>query len=89
MFVATNRVKNNEGENYVYSGYGIAFGWKDSWSFENDSTRNIVIFGVDNSSSSHTNSQKKWFFSLGEGPTYAITGSLGSPEKKRLVLILV
>ena len=89
MFVATNRVKNNEEENYAYSGYGIAFGWKGSWSFDNDSTRNIVIFGVDNSSSSHTNSQKKWFFSLSEGPTYAITGSLGSPEKKRLVLILV
>ena len=31
------------------------------WSFGNDFTRNIVIFGVDNISSSHTGNQKKTF----------------------------
>ena len=35
---------------YVYSGYGTIFGSADSWSFDNDSARSVIIFGVDNSS---------------------------------------
>ena len=38
----------------MYSGYGIAFDRKIEWNFDNDFAKNIVIFGVDNSSSSHT-----------------------------------
>ena len=37
----------------VYSGYGITFDSACSWSFDNDIARNVIIFGVDNSSSSH------------------------------------
>ena len=35
---------------YVFSGYGIIFDRLSSWSFGNDFARNVLIFGVDNSS---------------------------------------
>ena len=54
----------------------------------NDFARNAVIFGVNNSSSSHTDNRKNNFLELGEGPTQGINNSTGSAEKK-LVLILV
>ena len=47
LFGATNIVKNIDKEKYVYSGYGIAFDEKIEWSFSNDYTRNVMIFGVD------------------------------------------
>ena len=53
MFGATIITKTNDKENYVYSGYGIAFDGKGFWSFGNGYARNVVIFGVDTSSSSH------------------------------------
>ena len=31
------------------------------WSFDNDSARNVIIFGVDNSSSSYTGNRKNNF----------------------------
>ena len=54
MFGATNTVKSSDKEKYAYSGYGTAFDGKGSWSFNDDFAGNIIIFGVDNSSSSHT-----------------------------------
>ena len=62
MFGATTVVKNNDEEKWVYSGYGIAFGGKGSRSFGIDYARNVVIFGVDTSSSSHINNCKKLCF---------------------------
>ena len=46
-------VKKRDKEKYVYSGYGIAFDSAGFWSFDNDTARNVIIFGVDNNSSSH------------------------------------
>ena len=66
----------------MYSGYGIAFDGKSEWSFGNDFARNVIIFGVDNISSSHTDNLKNDFFILGEGDTFGINGSFGAPEKK-------
>ena len=39
---------------FTLIGRGIAFDGEGSWSFDDDSARNVVIFGVDDSSSSHT-----------------------------------
>ena len=47
-------VKNSYKENYVHSGCGIAFDRVSFWSFDNDTGKNVIIFGVDNSSSSHS-----------------------------------
>ena len=82
LFGATNIVKNSDKGKYVYSGYVITFDSAGSWSFGNDFSWNVIIFGVDNSSSSHSDNHKNNFLILGEGPTYGINGSLGSPEKK-------
>ena len=82
LFGATNTVKNTDKEKYVYNGYGITFDSTGSWGFGNATTRNFIIFGVDNSSSSNSENHKNNFLILGEGPTFGINGSLGSPEKK-------
>ena len=41
-----------------------------------------MIFGVDNSSSSHTDNRKNNFLVLGEGPTSGINNTIGAAEKK-------
>ena len=53
MFGATSIVKNSDKEKRLYNGYRIAFDKKGTWRFGNDYARNVIIFGVDNSSSSH------------------------------------
>ena len=82
LFGETSVVKSSGKEKYVYSGYGITFDSAGSWSFDNDSARNVIIFGVDNNSSSHAENRKNKFLVLGEGPTLGINGSFGSPKKK-------
>ena len=42
-------VENSNKEKYVYSHYGITFDSAGSWSFDNDSARNVINFGVNNS----------------------------------------
>ena len=65
-------MKNSDKEKYVYSGQGITLDSAGSWSFDNDYTRNVLIFGVDNSSSSHADNRKNNFLMLSEGPTFGI-----------------
>ena len=66
----------------MYSGYGITFDSASSWSFDNDTVRNVVAFDVDNNLSSHSDNLKNNFLMLGEGPSFGINGSFGSPDKK-------
>ena len=54
----------------MYRGYGKTFDSADSWSINNDTTRNVIIFGVDNSSLSYAVNRKNNFIVLGEGPTF-------------------
>ena len=68
-----------------YISYGIVLDVKGSWNFGNEFARNVVIFGVNFSSSSHSISHKNNFLVLGEGPTFDINGSVSSPEKKSSV----
>ena len=56
FFVATNIAKNSDKSKWMYRGYGIG-----EWNFGNDSDRNIVIFGVDNSSSYDAYNRKNDF----------------------------
>ena len=81
LFGATNIVKNSGTEKYVDSGCGIEFDGKDSWSYSDDFAVNVIIFGVHNSSSSHTY-LKNDFLILGKGDTFSINGSFGAPGKK-------
>ena len=52
------------------------------WNFDNEFAKNVIIFGVDNNSSSHADNPKNNFLVVSEGPTYGINGSFGSEEKK-------
>ena len=63
----------------MYSGYRIADG-KGSWSFNDDF--GVLMFGVDNSSSFHTDNRKNEFLILDKGGIFGINGSFGAPEKK-------
>ena len=67
---------------FTYNGRGIAFDGKKSYqSFDNNTARNVVIFGVDNSSSSHIDNPKNNFLVSGEGPIEGIYSSVGGEEK--------
>ena len=46
----------------AYNGRGIAFDRKGSWSFGDNVPRNLLVFVVDNSSSSHIDNSKKITF---------------------------
>ena len=88
MFGAITKVKNSDKEKYMYSGYGIAFDSSDSWSFDNDTARNVIIFYVDDNSSSHAENCKNNVLVLSEGPTLGINGIFGSPEKKFGIILV-
>ena len=49
--------------------------------FGNDYARNVISFGVDNSSSSHSENCQNNFSILGEGPTLRINERFESSEK--------
>ena len=49
---------------------------------DNETVRIVVIFGVDNSASTHADNAKNHFLMLGEVPTFGINGSFDSPKKK-------
>ena len=57
------RVKISDKEKYVYSGYRKPFDSAGSWCFEYDTSRNVIIFVVDNSSPSHAENRKNKIFS--------------------------
>ena len=61
----------------MYSGYGLTFDSGGSWSFDNCTGRNVIIFGIDSSPSSHVGNRKNNFLILGLGPTYGINGKFG------------
>ena len=87
LFGATSVVKSSDKEKYVHSGYGITVGSPGSWRFDNDTAGNVIIFGVDNSSSSHADNRRNNFLVLGEGQTFGINGRFASPEKKSSINI--
>ena len=82
MFGTINIAKSCDKEKHVCSGYRIAFDGKGEWNFNNDYARNVIVFGVDNSSSPHTNNLKNTFLILGQGDIFGISGSFVAPEKK-------
>ena len=82
LFGSTNITKYSNKSKQLYTDYGIAFDGAGFWSFGNDFARNLVTFGIDNSSSCHADNQKNNFSVLGEGPTYYINESFSAAEQK-------
>ena len=62
IFGAVSLAKNADIDKYKYSGYGIGFDRKGSFSFPGTGLgRNVIIFGVDMSSSTKFDNKKKIF----------------------------
>ena len=77
LFGAVILTKNADIDKYQYSGYRIGFDRKSSVSFPNDGfSQNVMIFGVDMSSSVHVDNQKKDILILGKGSTQGLEHTL-------------
>ena len=60
LFGAVTLTKNADIDKYGYSGYGIGFDRKSSFSFPGGGFgQDVVIFGVDMSPSAHVNNKKR------------------------------
>ena len=82
MVGATNIAKSIDKEEWVFSGFGIVLDGTGSWNFGNDYARNVLIVGVDNSFSFHTENLKHYFLVSGKGPSCGINENFVSPDKK-------
>ena len=70
LFGAVKLTKNADIDKYGYSNYGIGFDRKGFFSHPSGGTgRNVIIFGVDMSSSTKIDNRKKYILILGKGPT--------------------
>ena len=77
LFGAVTLTKNADIEKYGYSGYGIGFDRRGSFSFPGGGFgQNVLIFGVDMSSSAHIDNKKKDILVLGKGPTQGLEHTL-------------
>ena len=76
LFCAVKLIKHVDVDLYKYSGYGIGFDRKGSYSIGNEVDRNVIIFGVDMNSSSHIDNKKKYILILGKGPTQRLVHTL-------------
>ena len=73
MFSAVRLTKNADFDKYGYSGYGIGFDRNSRFSFANAGfDKNVIIFGVDMSSSVHVDNKKKDILILEKGPTQGL-----------------
>ena len=77
LFGAVTLTKNTDIDKYGYSGYGIGFDRKSSFSFPGGGFgQNVLIFGVDMSSSAHINNKKKGILALEKGLTQGLEHTL-------------
>ena len=69
--------KNANIDKYGYSGFGIRFDRRSSFSFPGGGFgQNVLIFGVDMSSSTHIDNKKKDISVLGKGLTQGLEHTL-------------
>ena len=80
LFGSAKSSKNADIDKCRYSGYGIGFERKAFFSIGDKIGKNVIIFGVDMSSSSKIDSSKKEILILGKGPTQRLQHAL-SAEK--------
>ena len=77
LFGAVTLTKNADIEKYGYSGYGIGFDRRESFSFPGGGfVQNLLMFGVDMSFSTHIDNKKKNILVSGIGPTQGLKHAL-------------
>ena len=85
LFGAVSLTKNADIDRYKYSQYGIGFDRHGSFPFPGIGLgRNVIIFGVDTSSSVHVDKKKKYILILTKVPTKGLEHIL-SAEKMYLI----
>ena len=85
MFGAVTSTKNISNINeYKYSGYGIGFDKKGTFSIGNGFGRNCKILWVDMISSAHVDNMKIYILLLGEG----LNGAILTAEKNIQLTLL-
>ena len=73
LFGAVTLTKNADIEKYKYSGYGIGFDRRSSFSFAAGGFgQNVLIFGADLSTSIHVDNKKKYILVLERGATQGL-----------------
>ena len=81
--VGKSLVKSGDIDNCKYSGYGIGFDMKGTFSFPTGRfSENVIIFGVDMTSSAHVDNKKKDISTLREGLTQGLSDTTLTAEKK-------
>ena len=82
LFGSVELSNNADLDKYKYSGYGIKFDCCSEFSFLDGSMgKNVVIFGVDMSSSVYIDNKNKDTLILGEGPTQGLDDTLTAEAK--------
>ena len=77
LFGTVALAKNADIDNYKYSGYGIGFDRRSSFSFLSGGFgQNVLIFGADLNSSIDVDNKKKDILVLGRGPTQGLESTL-------------
>ena len=90
MFGAVKLTKNTNIDKYRHSGYGIGFHRKGSFPFPGFGFgQNVIIFGVDVSSSVHIDNKGKDILILGKGPTQSLGEHSLTVEKMCLITFTV
>ena len=77
LFGAVILTKNADVDKYGYSGYGVGFDRRSAFSFLiGGFGQNVLVFGVNMSSSAHINIKKKDILILWKGPTQGLEPTL-------------
>ena len=82
LFGAVALTKNADIDNCNYSGYGIGFDRRGSFSFPSGGFgQNVIVFGADMNSSIHNDNKGKDILILGRGPTKGLGENSLTAEK--------
>ena len=87
MFANLKIIENDDPDKCSYSGYGVAFTSRSDFSLLDGSMgKNIIIFGVDMSSSVHIDNKKKDILILGTGPTQGLDDTMLTAEAQYSII---
>ena len=87
LFGAVTLSKNTDFDKYGYSGYEIGFDRRSNFSFPGGGFgQNVLISGVDMTSSAHIDNKKKDILVLGKGPTQGFEHTLTAEKCIQLIL---
>ena len=86
LFGSVKITKNADHNKYFYSRYGIRFDSRPLFSIPNfDWGKNVIIFGVDMSSSVHANNKKKYILILAKGQTQELDDTTPTEEAEHSI----